>query len=65
MEANPPTLVTVRTVYGEKFHVAKQDLENPKRTQLPLYFGTGRKYSDSPIRHVCTTIHRENIAEVL
>lgn len=69
---NPaPELVRVRTVYGETRIIARADLDNPARTQLPIYTSAGR-----PKNHhngamgwskaaLPTTLHRGNIAEVL
>ena len=64
MTARPDELVRVRSVYGDQHHVRRADLDG-KRTQLPLYFKTGRSFADSAVRQPYTTIHRGNIDEVL
>jgi hypothetical protein len=56
-------LVKVITVYNDVRYVSRDDLAK-YRTQIPLRFSTGLKYSDSPIKKSCTTIHRDNIKEV-
>ena len=62
-----PTLVKVRTIYGDVYSVSRVDLDGT-RIQLPIYCSTGIKRCHhaasmnwSQIGH---TLHRENIAQV-
>ena len=71
MSPAPQELVRVRNVYGDEYIVRRADLDNPARTQLPLYCMNGNKLSSVvermnwSRRGLSTTLHRENIAEVV
>lgn len=68
MSAN---VVTVRDVYGRLSRVDGDILAAGKRAQIPLYTKSGQRLIDYYDRMgwlgrgLCTTIHRENIAEVI
>ena len=64
-----PAIITVRDVYGDLYRIDALQLYLSDRVQLTLYTNNGRKLYDfnerMNWRNRCTSIHRENIAEVL
>lgn len=67
-------IVAIETVYGDRLHVARESLDDPRKVLLTLYTRKGVQWSDTqayqrerrrlggaPASHV----HRENIARVL
>lgn len=62
------SLLKVRTVYGDTLRVSREQYD-AGRVQLSIYTATGRKLADYYAQMnwwgKSTTLHRENIAEVL
>ena len=57
-------LTYVKTIYGRRVRVAISDLENAKKTQLPIYNQFGRRLLDSDRNMksgIALTLHRGNI----
>ena len=55
-----PQLVTVHDYKGNRYTVAQADLENPRRTQLPLWHPIAKRrveQREAPATH----LHRANI----
>lgn len=41
-----PELITVIDTYGDEVIVSKADYDNPKKTMLPMYTRTGKRFTD-------------------
>jgi len=68
-DAYDNTLVVVKCVYGHTYRVLRRQLDDPKCDQLALFTTDGRRYADLKPGNIArlggTTLHRDNIAEVL
>ena len=56
-------LIYVTCIYGHRYRISKQDLDNPAKIQLPLFNQFGQRLSQNPKYKVANpvTIHRNNL----